>query len=599
MIEPRIYRAAFLPALLALVMVAFSLETPPRALDQGSAADVLFEGTSAIETVRSIVAATPDRAPGSAGDQASARRVASAFRTNGFTTTVDRFDDDGRPLVNVIGRRAGDSSRAVVVLAARDSDRVPDATGSAADTAALIEFARVFEGRALGRTLVLASVDGGQLGDAGVRRFAERMAGSLDVEAVIVMSDLGAKRSRGPLIIGWSNGTTRSGLGLQRTVTTSLREEVGSVPKQDGTLTQFARLAFPVAPGGQGVLLDRGFDAVRVSGAGEVAGDSGRLRDMRVLRYGDLGRAVLRMIFTLDQSKREPERGQHSYVTVGGMVLPSWALTLLALTLVLPALVASVDALARARRRHEPVAAWFVWLAAAVLPFVLALLLAWLMVLVGLIDDAPPAPLDPRGVTLDAAAWSALIATSLTAVLAWLVARRRVLGRSAAGLPDPSAPGAACAVSLVFCAVAFAVTIVNPFAGLVLVPAVHLWMLATLTDMRPRTSVLLGVLGLAPLVAVALVLMWRLELSPVRAAYYLLLLVTGNQTGLLTTVVGCVLLGVTASVAAILVARVRKGGGQPRGRTRLPEEPRPSVFGPGGHAGPGMLGGVGSGSGRR
>ena len=44
MIEPRIYRAAFLPALLALVLVAFSLQTAPHAVPQGLAADALFEG---------------------------------------------------------------------------------------------------------------------------------------------------------------------------------------------------------------------------------------------------------------------------------------------------------------------------------------------------------------------------------------------------------------------------------------------------------------------------------------------------------------------------------------------------------------------------
>jgi hypothetical protein len=85
----------------------------------------------------------------------------------------------------------------------------------------------------------------------------------------------------------------------------------------------------------------------------------------------------------------------------------------------------------------------------------------------------------------------------------------------------------------------------------------------------------------------------------------MLLLVTGNQTGVLTTLTLCALLGITISVAAILFARARRGGGGssggggeprgPRGRGRQ-EEPRPSIFGPGGHAGPGALGQVGSGS---
>jgi hypothetical protein len=585
-IEPRIYRAAFLPALLALVLVAFSLESPPRALDQGLAADVLFEGESAMSTVRSIVATAPDRSAGSAGDQATARRVIAAFRTHGFTTTVDRWNDDGKSLVNVVGRRAGNSSRQVVVLAERDSERRPDAAGSAADTAALIEFARVFEGRASQRTLVLASVDGGDLGSAGARRFAEGVTGG-QVEAVIVLSDLGARRSRGPLVLGWSNGVTRAGLGLQRTVTGSLREELGSVPGQDGLFSQFARLAFPVSPGAQAVLLDSGLDAVRIAGGGEVGpDDAGRLGDVNVTRYGSLGRSVLRMIATLDASASDPGRDPRSYVTVAGTVLPSWALKLLALALVLPALIASIDALARARRRREPVGRSFRWLGLGALPLLLALVVAWLLSIVGVIDDAPPAAPDPRTVALDGGALAALIVTAVVAAAAWAGLRLWGIRTRASA----AAPGAGCAVSLVLAGAVLPIAVLNPFAALVLVPAVHLWMLATLTESRARGAAAMAAIGLLPIVFVIAFILWRLDLSPLAAAYYLLLLVTGNQTGLLTTLAGIVLLAVTISVASILIARARSGETAGGRRSRQPEEPRPSIFGPGGHAGPGAIG---------
>ena len=69
----------------------------------------------------------------------------------------------------MIGRRAASSRRQIVIVAARDS-AVPDAPGSASDTAALLELARVFEGRPSRRTLVLASVDGSYLGEVGTER---------------------------------------------------------------------------------------------------------------------------------------------------------------------------------------------------------------------------------------------------------------------------------------------------------------------------------------------------------------------------------------------------------------------------------------------
>ncbi len=584
MIEPRIYRAAFLPALLVLVLVAFSLEPPPHALDQGLAADTLFEGTTAINTVRSIVTQAPDRSAGSAGDKATARRVTAAFRDHGFTTSVDRWNQDGHDLENVVGKRPGSSPQQIVVLAERDSHRTPDAPGSAADTAALIEFARTFEGRASNRTLVLASVDGGSLGSAGAQRFAQQLGGN--VEAVIALSDLGAHRSRGPLVVGWSDSTTRAGLGLQRTVNGSLREELGSIPGQEGTLAQFARLAFPVSPGAQAVLVDGGLDAVRIAGGGEVGPKGpGALSDVNVDRYGALGRSVLRMIATLDGTSREPARGQLSYLTIAGQVLPSWVLELLALALVLPALVTSIDALARASRRRERVAPSLAWLGMAVMPFVLALVVAWLLALAGVIDDAPSAAPDPRTVTLGGGAIAALVVTLLVAVGAWLMLRAWGIRDGAAA----AAPGAGCVASLALALLVLPIAVLNPFAALVLVPAVHLWMLATLTDPSARLRIAMYVIGLVPIVAVIAYYLWQLGLSPVRGAYYLLLLVTGNETGVTTTLALIALLTIAVSVGAIVIARVRAG--VPTGRRgKRAEEPRRSIFGPGGHAGPGSIG---------
>ena len=306
MIEPRIYRAAFLPALLALVLVAFSLESPPRPAPQGLAADALFEGVGTVSMVRDIAATTPDRRAGRPGDAAVASRVKQAFLSHGFSTTIDRFEQDGTKLVNVIGRRPGSTNKQIIVMAARDAATVPDEPGSAADTAALIEFARVFEGRASKRTLVLVSVDGSQLSDAGARRFAETLAEPGDVEAVIVLSNLGATRSSGPLVVGWSNDVGRGNLGIERTVASSLRQEVASIPHQEGAFAQFARLTFPIAPGAQGVLLPAGLDAVRMSGSGELRSE-GPGKRIDVLRYGALGRSALRVVSALDANRSTPE----------------------------------------------------------------------------------------------------------------------------------------------------------------------------------------------------------------------------------------------------------------------------------------------------
>ena len=575
MIEPRIYRAAFLPALLGLVVAMFSLESPPRALPQAAPADVLFEGSAAANTVRSIAERTPDRRHGAPGDGLVADRVASSFRRFGLETSIDRFEDGGARIVNVMGRRPGLSRRQVVVIAGRDARTVPDATSTAADTAALLEFGRVLEGRATRKTIVLASVGGATRGDAGARRLAQRIAGPAPVDAVVVLSNLGAPRSRGPLLVDWSNDSKRGSLGLRRTAANALRNEVGEDGGGPGSPpAQLARLAFPVGDGAQGVLLESGLDAIRVSASGELAppDDQRDLADLDEERYEEFGRAALRLLFTLDEGARPLQHGPRSYVTLGGRVAPAWSLALLALALILPVLVASIDALARARRRGEAVLPWFSWVAAGIVPFAAGLAMAELLVLVGLADDAPPAPPDPGAAEVDGSGLGVLGGVVLTIALAWILTRTSLL-RGGRALPDSASPGAGVAVTLVLCGLTLAAWAINPFTGLALVLPLHLWMLATLGEARARTRIWLTLAGLLPAVAIVATYAQHLRMGPLDGAWYLFLLVTGHHVGLASALLGCVALGVLASVVAIALAHARRrdpaaphvpgGGGRP------------------------------------
>jgi hypothetical protein len=595
LIEPRIYRAAFLPAVLAVVLVMFSLENRPRPLPQGLPADVLFDGRLALRELRQILREQPDRRPGTPGDAALARTVAERFSGAGFDTRLDRFEAEGEDLVNVVGRRAGASGRQIAVVAARDSGP-DDATGSAADTAALLEVARVLEGRVSRKALVVASVDGSTLGDAGARRLADTLPDRDQLDAVIVLSNLGApaRAARGPLIVAWSSDASRGGIGLERTVAGSLRQELGGATGGEGAAGQLARLAFPIGLGAQGILLERGIEAVRLSGSGELPpprSDRG-LAAVDPNRLGALGRATLRTADAIDRGG-ELEHGPPAYVTVARQVLPGWVVSVLALSLLVPALVAAVDAFARTRRRREPVARWGPWLVAGTLPFLAGLAVAELLVLTDRAPDAPSGALPPDAEPLDAGAVAVLGVTLAVVALVWVGLRpgiaRLLAARAGTAVPgDPSAAGARSAAALLLTVAALVVWAVNPFAALVLAPAVHLWMIAALADppLRGRISAGLVLAGMVPLAAVAAIYLDRLSLDPVQGAWYLFLLVTGHEVGLATALLGCVLLGGFASILAILVAGARQGSG-----TAEPE-PRSRVLGPGGYAGPGSLGGT-------
>src|SRR5439155_19744005 len=136
---------------------------------------------------------------------------------------------------------------------------------SASDTAALLELARVFGGRPSRRTIVLASVDGTTLGEAGTRRLVDELDAPGDTEAVIVMSNLGAQLRSGSPILTWSNDTTRSGIALERTAAAALRAETSGRLPSTGLFGQLTHLAFPIGIGPQGVLLESGYEAVRLS----------------------------------------------------------------------------------------------------------------------------------------------------------------------------------------------------------------------------------------------------------------------------------------------------------------------------------------------
>jgi len=346
-----------------------------------------------------------------------------------------------------------------------------------------------------------------------------------------------------------------------------------------------ARLAFPIGIGAQGVLLDRGYDAVRLAGDGELPGDGATtIEQVDVESLERSGRALLRALTALDQGPR-PVHGPSTYVAAVSQVIPGGVLALLSLTLILPALVASIDAFARARRRQEAVSAWMLWIAAATVPFAVGLGLAHLLVLVGATPEAPGAPVAPALYPLDLPAVAVLVGIAVVVALSWW-GLRRLATRTEPVIADASAPGAAVACALVLSLVLLALSLVNPFSALILAPALHLWLLGALLDPPPalRVRIVMVVGGLLLPVLLAVYDLAVLDLDPLAGAWYLFLLVTGGHVSLAGALAGCVLAGVLGSLVSIL--RVRR---------RPPIEagpPRPSVRGPATYAGPGSLGGT-------
>lgn len=620
MLDARVYRAAFLPALVALFVAAFALaDRPPAASTRLGAqafdSDRAFGGGAQgarppRNSLRELAETFPSRRPGSAGDVGLADRVEQVLGQYGFQVSRKVVDGastvDGRAdLETVVGVRPGLSSRRVVVLAHRDALRAPG-LAEVSGTAALLELARIFRsreaagvvrggerpravGRDLRKTLVLVSTSGATGGAAGARSWARAPGGPVD--AVLVLGDLASEQVRKPWVVPWATAGQPAPLGLRRTVEAAVREEVGSDPGGVRAAGQWARRAVALTPSEQGPVTAAGLPAVLLSVSGERGPEPGA--EVSAERLDEFGRAALRALSAVDARTAQPTTTE-GVVTMDNVV-PGWVARLLVAAALLPALLAAVDGFARARRRRQPVGSWALWLGLLTLPVLVAWGWARLLGIVGALP-APAAPVLPGALPLERGGLVALVSAGLAAVLAWLVVRpvRERLARAGTrarrgGTPGGlAAGGAGAALGLTLCGMAALVWVANPYAAALLAPAAHLSLFAAAPGGRARgwRVALALALGVLPFGLVALYYALALGIGPLGLAWTAFLAVVGGHAGLAPALVVAVLV----AWGLALVAIVREGGSD--------EEPGPAserpirTRGPLTYAGPGSLGGT-------
>ncbi len=598
MLDVRVYRTAFLPALVALFVAAFALVDRPTPVRSPLPADAFSTDRAygndvnpAPESLLGMARDFPSRAPGSPGDNGLADRVArvfaapdeqgghSPFQVTRMVTSA-RTADGPVDVQTVVATRPGQSSRRIVLLASRDAVGRPGLAELSA-TAALLELARVLKTRDIDKTLVLVSTSGATTGFAGARAWAKANAGT-PVDGVIVLGDVAGAQVRKPWVVAWPSSSRPVALGLERTVQAAVRGETKSNPGGPHALGQWIRRALGVTVSQQGPIAAEGLPATMIS----VSGERGAAPDQRIVTpraghdgpLGAFGRAALRAVTALDvagSGDAPAFAGVPNGIVTLRNVLPDWAVRLVIATLLLPALLAALDAYFRARRRRVAIGAAALRITAGAVPVLVAWLWVRLLGVTGLIASADGAVI-PRAFPRTTSAYVAAATAVLAAAAAWYFARRAT---RVTGPPD----GHAIAVGLTVCGLATLVWIVNPYAAALLLPAAHAWPFAA-GGWRLRLTAGAVVAGLLlPLVAVVYVAL-ALGLGPLDLAWAGELAVAGGN-GLWTALVVAVLAAALGGLLRIALARHAaargtSGGGEIKTR------------GPLSYAGPGSLGGT-------
>jgi hypothetical protein len=489
-----LYRIGWVVVLLPALIVLVGAHTP-RSLPAAALPET-FDGASALTYTSDLVSIAPDRAPGSAGDARAATWIAEQLRLTGIRIVqTDRFgslDASGHPirLANVIAIEPGASREAIMVVAHHDARSPgPSADDNASGVGALIELARTLVGTTAGKTVILASTDGSLAGSAGARHLASHIPRGYHVGAVIMLDSIGR---RGPLRLRIDSDTVRQpAAGLVHSLRASLNSH-GLLDVRIPSLgRQAAGLLAPLGIGEQAPFIGRGIAAVTLDGshAGTPPGLD-QLSDLLPGRIGKVGNALQSLVLSYEAGPAF-ESPASSYLLSSDRVIRGWTLQLLLLALVVPAVLPLLDLVARGTRRGIPLATALRDLLRRLAAPIAALAVLRIAGLTGAVPalHAPPFPGDGSGVSL----WVPALAVA-AAVVAWRIARQPAARTDTA---DPGAAGIAGYLAALFGALLAALLALlgNPYALILALPALHLWLILP-SLARLGLSARLGVVAL-------------------------------------------------------------------------------------------------------
>ncbi|MGH2891388.1 MAG: hypothetical protein ACRDNJ_17365, partial [Solirubrobacteraceae bacterium] len=154
------------------------------------------------------------------------------------------------------------------------------------------------------------------------------------------------------------------------------------------------------------------------------------------------------------------------------------------------------------------------------------------------------------------------------------------------GAADTTADGALPGLVVVMCVATFAVWLRNPYAALLLIPALHLWPWAVNSELRIPLPARLALVaaGLLPAALIVIYYAHALGYGPLGLAWEGALMLAGHGVGAAAAIEWCVAAGCALTAVALSVLATR--------RPKLAVVAPVTVRGPVTYAGPGSLGGT-------
>jgi len=508
-LSARIYRGAWFVVAIPVLIVAFSVARQQTLAVPSLSSN--FDPGTVLQTIKYDFAPYYlDRSPGAAGSGTLRNWIEGQFAVLGLKTKVDQFDSRipglGKvSLSNVSATVRGRSATEIVILAHRDNSGPTPGGGAndnASGTAAMLELARAYQNRRdyvsppePAHTLVFLSTDGGAFGAVGAARFAQRHSAEHRIAAVIVLDSIAG--SGKPRVLFNGDTTSLSPPVLVATANQILGEQPGGVITHTSPFHQLLDLAFPFSLYEQAPFVARGIPAVTLTTAGDRYPNplTDKYENTSRAHLTQIGQATEQLLAALDQGAPEPRVGSASYIYLGGRFVHGWAIQLLLIIALVPALVTIIDLFARCRRRQIAFRPALRSLARRLGFWFSLLVLFWFFAVVGFLPGGDGRPLSPDSHVATSLPLAALVGFAFLAFGAWLITRDRLLPRRETS-PEQELAGYASAL-LVVAGVALAVAWFNSYALLFLLPPLHAWIwMPQMRSSRPWSSLALLAAGL-------------------------------------------------------------------------------------------------------